>query len=268
MAIFDNDAAPLNVFPFMRLPWELQQRIYFFYFQEPKKRDVLGSEYLVSDRCRLALAAHGNFVFGRKLILASKLIYHEAMPIYYRTKIFDFECVKSLWKFLRVIGPVQRSYVAHICFILRGAHESYALRLLADCPRLQTLEIVFDGDHFSPHRVERLFQVRGLKSVKLTVPHRYSGHPHKFEAALQVLMLPFDSAVMPLGPARAFALHGTPRSNFGLDKSTKRARSTSRDGSEGTGSEKTETVLTKTGKGLEDDQRQTRAERIKRKAQV
>ena len=262
-----NDAAPTNVFPLVKLPLEIRQRIYYFHFQQPKKRDVLGVECPAWDRC--PLADYSGFLPVQELILASKLIYHEAMPIYYRTKTFTFQSIESLWRFLRVIGPVQRSYVAHVCFNLRGTRESYGFRLLADCPRLQTLEIIFADFHPSPLSVGHLFQVRGLKSIKLTVlPNRGFVNPDDFEAALQVLMLPCDSAVTPLGPARAFALRDIPRTYFGANEPTKRARSVPRAGGEDNESEKTETVLTKARKGHEDDQIQTVTKKIRMEGQA
>ena len=262
-----NDAAPTNVFPLVKLPLEIRQRIYHFHFHQPKKLDVFEGECPAWVPC--PLADYSDFLPVQELILASKLIYHEAMPIYYRIKTLTFESIESLWRFLRVIGPVQRSYVAYICFNLRGTRESYEFRLLADCPRLQTLEIIFDNFHPSRLSVGHLFQVRGLKSVELTgLPNREHVYLDDFEAPLQVLMLPYDSAVTPLGPARAFALRDTPRIYFGANEPTKRARSAPSGGNEDNEFEKTETVLTKARKGHEDDQIQTVTKKIQTEGQV
>ncbi|CAF9922756.1 MAG: hypothetical protein HETSPECPRED_005141 [Heterodermia speciosa] len=262
-----KDAAPINVFPIMRLPWELRQRVYYLHFQQPKKRDVLGGECPAGDRCPIAV--YNDYVPVRELILASKLIYREAMPIYYRTKTFTFKWIQNLWRFLRIIGPAQRSYVAHICFNLRGTRARHGYRLLADCPRLQSLEIVLGDFDPSQDNLEPLYRVRGLKSIKLTVlPYRNWVNPDDFKAALQALLLPYDRALTPLGPARAFALDRTPRTYFGANYPTKRALSVLTVGAEDVGSDKTETVFTKAKRGLEDDQRQTGAKRIKLEAQV
>lgn len=258
-----DDAAPIDAFPLMRLPWEIRQRIYYLHFQQPKKQDAIGAECPAGDRCPIAV--YNDFVPVRELILANKLIYHEAMPIYYRTKTFVFESVQSLWRFLRTIGPAQRSHVAHICFTLRGTRERYGFTLLADCPRLQSLEIILPGR--SPVIPSHLLRVRGLKSVTLTVPPNAINFG-KAEVALQALVLPYDSAVTPLGPARAFALRGIPRADFGATESAKRARSAPMPKGEGTYSEKTDTVLMKARKGLEDDHRQTTAKKIKIEAQT
>ena len=258
--VLEKDVTPINVFPLMKLPWEIRQRIYYLHFQQPKKQDAWGAECPAGDRCLIAV--YNDFVPVRELILANKLIYHEAMPVYYRTKTFIFESVQSLWRFLRIIGPTQRSHVAHVCFTLRGTRERYGFRLLADYPRLQSLEIIVPEVYGSPFVVNHLLQVRGLKSVKLAVPPNVI-NPNDFEAALQVLVMPYDKAVTPPGPARAFALRGKPRTYFGANESTKRACSASILGGEATDSEKTETVLTRARKGLEHDQRQTTAKRIK-----
>ena len=106
-----------------------------------------------------------------------------------------------------------------------------------------------------------------MKSVTLAVlPDAIN--PGELEAALQVLVIPYDSAVTPLGPARAFALRGIPRADFGANKFTRRARHAPMPRSEGTDSEKTETVLTKAREGLGHDHRQTTAKRIKIEAQT
>ena len=258
--VLEEDVTPINVFPLMRLPWEIRQRIYYLHFQQPKKQDAWGAECPAGDRCPIAV--YNDFVPVRELILANKLVYHEAMPIYYRTKTFIFESVQSLWRFLRIIGPIQRSHVAHICFTLRGTRERYGFRLLADCPRLQSLEIILSGSYRSPFVLNHLLQVRGLKSVKLTVPPNFVNLDH-FKASLEVLVMPYNEAVTPPGPARAFALQGKPRTYFGANESTKRACSAPMPRGEATDSEKTGTVLTRARKGLEHDQRQTMAKRIK-----
>lgn len=267
-------------FPFMKLPLELRQRVYYFHFQQAKRPGGLGKDCPAGDYCPNAV--YNDSVSVRELIKVNKLVYDEAMPVYYRSQVFIFKSIKKFRAFLRAIGPFQRSYVAHVSFVWRGYHGTEVFRLLADCPRLRYLEVAV-GPYFReelihprPHwrqqwevmsptkcpGVKTLLNIRGLLSVEFTLWReilrtRPLPDVEAFEEALQLLTQPYDNNTKRRGPAREFALSGTPRYDFEDPGSKKRALKMD------TEDDKIQTVLTKARKELEEGVILTRAKRIK-----
>ncbi|KAG6993855.1 hypothetical protein G7Y79_00050g085920 [Physcia stellaris] len=279
---------PATPFPFMKLPLELRQRVYHFHFQQAKRPGGPGKDCPAGDYCPNAV--YNDSVSVRELIKVNKLVYDEAMPVYYRSQVFIFNSCITCRTFLRAIGPFQRSYIAHVSFVWSGYHGTEAFRLLADCPRLRYLEVAV-GPYFRkelvhpPHHrrhqwkvmspmkcsgVKPLLNIRGLLSVKFkSLRATYSTPPlpdvEVFEEALQLLTQPYGNNTKRRGPAREFALSGTPRYDFedpgskekALERALKRALKMD------TEDDKIQTVLTKARKELEEGVILTRAKRIK-----
>lgn len=264
----------------MKLPLELRQRIYYFHFQQAKRPGGLGKTCPAGDYC--SRAVYNDSVSVRELTRVSKLVYDEAMPVYYRSQVFIFDSCQTLRAFLRSIGPYQRSYVAHISLEWNGYYGTKVFGLLADCPRLRYLEVAV-GPWFRkelmhhPHKwwnqwkvmspmkcpgVKVLLNIRGLLSVEFTLLREgYRTQPlpdaEVFQEALQALTQPYNNNTKRRGPAREFALRGTPRYDFQDPIAKKRAFK------EDTEDDKIETVLTKARKELEEGVILTRAKRIK-----
>ena len=276
---------PATPFPFMKLPLELRQRVYHFHFQQAKRPGGLGKDCPAGDYCPNAV--YNESVPIRELIRVNKLVYDEAMPVYYRSQVFIFRYCETFRDFLRTIGPFQRSYVAHVSFVwLRfyftlviGILGDSIFGLLADCPRLRYLEVAvrsYSNLMPSPHLrqqgemislmkcldVKTLLNIRGLLSVKFTLlgdtfPTPELPDAEVFEEALQLLTQPYGNNTKRRGPATEFALNGTPRYDFEDPVFKKRALKMD------TEDDKSQTVLTDARKKLVEGVILTRAKRIK-----
>ena len=224
----------------MKLPMELRQRVYRFHFQQEKRPGGPGKDCPAGEHC--VFAEFNNSVPVQELIRANKLIYDEAMPVYYRNKVFIFNSCGALRAFLSGIGPFQRSYIAHVCVRWSGYTGTQAFRLLAGCPRLRYLNIglarYFRGAEVDRHprttslmrcaSAKFLLQIRGLSSVDFTLLQGQSRlfgliDVEIFEEALQTTTQPRKTTTTGRGSARAFALLGTPRSDFAAPRAAERS---------------------------------------------
>ena len=141
-------------FRFMELPVELRIMVYRQHFHQP--RDAFkGSESCPAGNVCPYGIYNANVPVG-KLIMASKSVYNEAMPIYLGDKEFRCFDLNYVRRFLSYLGPIQRNYITHISFDFRTETKvNYtACHLLSQCTRLRRLEISHDG-HFNVHGVDR-----------------------------------------------------------------------------------------------------------------
>ncbi|KAL8710997.1 MAG: hypothetical protein Q9220_004596, partial [cf. Caloplaca sp. 1 TL-2023] len=118
---------------------------------------------------------HHNDVPARNLWTVSKKVYDEAMPIYFRTRMFALNDVRDLERFLTKIGPFHRQYIRKLRFDLeKPARVPFsvarrAFELLAECASLRELYIFVRNTcdmctHLLPG-LQTLLQIRGIKML-------------------------------------------------------------------------------------------------------
>lgn len=173
------------------------------FFQE-KQPGTLGEFCPAGDKC--ANRVYNNYIPVRMLLMVSKLVYEEAMPIFYR-KPLRFNDLPNLNTFLEKIGPTQSAHLQNISFAYDGHDASKAFLRLSMCHGLRYLHIAVkkpvsdgeEGDLMNLMGVGRLLSsIRGLHrvTVDLTLcPAEVASDT--FVQALEVLKLPRESA----GPA-------------------------------------------------------------------
>ena len=164
-AIQRAPAKPERTFPFMRLYPELRHVIYELHFSQAKKPGTIGEFCDAGDQCPNRV--YNNFIPIRIIILVSKQIYAEAMPLYYRSKRFQFNNVSRLDTFLKTIGPRQARHVHHISFTYSGLGASQAFWRLGRCISLRTLHIVIEDTR--EERVATLMKKIGISALLRSV---------------------------------------------------------------------------------------------------
>lgn len=208
-----------QVFPFMKLPPEIRKVIYTMHFdqeQEPRDADTACP---AGSACTYRV--YNNWVPVRALLLVSRIVYNESMPLYYRSKTFGFISLERMTRFLDTIGVSQRSFITNISFIYYGedtrrwsfkwegeTNAVIAFRALADCPALHTLHIGFDNmsqppterwnpnDLMTESGLDELLRLRGLTTVDVVVNRQkffWYQNLEELRSALQVMKLPRDS---------------------------------------------------------------------------
>lgn len=202
--------AVVETFPFMRLPCEFRAMIYKLHFLQPVDGDRTLS-CLAGDSCPRRRCNGGVPV--RMLLLVSRAIYEEAMPIFFRTKTFCF-LLSGLTSILAKIRPQQRQYVSKLVLRNGCVYGVNDFLVLQDCPSLQDLTIIFhtlsrtaerhygNGDLVEQHGLEQLLQIRGLKRLEIVFSKRVKRacsrkYMDDLVEALQVLKQPYPSGSYP-----------------------------------------------------------------------
>ena len=200
---------PEETFPFMQLCPELRTMVYGFHFSQAKKPGTMGEFCPSGDRCPNRV--YNEYISVRAIILVSKTVYAEAMPLYYRSKHFRFHNVSRLQNFLQTIGPGQASYIQHISFAYLGIGASQAFSRLGKCVSLRTLNIIIVETRDEP--VENLMKkigvsallrsVRGVETVTVDISRCSKTTDYAtFVNLLSLLKLPRDAPLPPWLTAR------------------------------------------------------------------
>ncbi|KAL8822865.1 MAG: hypothetical protein Q9191_006407, partial [Dirinaria sp. TL-2023a] len=189
-------------FPFMRLCPELRTIVYKFHFFQAKKPGTIGEYCPAGDRCPNRV--YNGHIPVRAIILVSKTVYAEAMPLYYRSRHFRFSNVSRLQNFLQVIGPRQASHIQHLSFTYSGIGASQAFSRLGMCISLKTLNIIIVetveeqvDDLVKKVGVSALLgSVRGVETVTVDISKCSFGTEYAtFVKLLGLLKLPRDTAL-------------------------------------------------------------------------
>lgn len=144
-------------FTFMKLPLELRVMIYQQHFLQPRDAFIGCESCAAGTMCQYGIY-NANIPVG-ELLLVSKTIYNEAMPVYFETKEFKFMGFGHMGLFLQSIGPRQRKFITHICIVDQGhnAHDvpngkptSHIYKLLLECTSLRRLKVM--QDHLSYYK--------------------------------------------------------------------------------------------------------------------
>lgn len=210
----DCESEKQSVSPFMKLPPEIRGMVYTMHFDQEQKPRKSGTPCPAGSACPYRL--YNNWVPVRALILVSKIVYNESMPLYYRSKSFGFKGLNGMARFLDTIGALQRSFITSLFFVYNEdacecsstwrveRNAVKAFRALAECPALHTLHIGFElwslpsnTRKFSTSLMtvldlDGLLRLRGLTTIDVLVydPRDRIRDVAKLERALQVMKRP------------------------------------------------------------------------------
>lgn len=210
-------------FPLMRLPVEIRLIIYELHFLQAGEVPEEEKNCPAGESCCAKI--YNRNVPVRMLWMASKQIYQEAMPIYFRTKSFRFLEVESLLSFLRIIGPHHRQHIAKITLYLRLIDNAKVFKRIAQCPSLEHLSVVTQPytyrrmDLMRRPAIRSLLKIRNLKSVHFEVLRHHHTVPtledvEDFVNTLQVLKQPYDATTLKQRAAQGFSRTRRVRTTF------------------------------------------------------
>ena len=155
---FTNATSPEQPFPLMKLPREVRDLGYKEHLVFPDvfvtgERKFINpppgnGHWGVSKSVKLrswntALFGGGN-PFAQSvcnLFATSKIVYLEAIPVFFRLNDFRFDTVDHLHIFLSSIGTEARRKITSISFAYEGHAPAKAIKLLKECIRLRRLSI-------------------------------------------------------------------------------------------------------------------------------
>jgi hypothetical protein len=199
-AIIKPIQKPDRTFPLEKLFPELRAIVYEMHFLQAKQPGTLGEFCPAHDWCPNRV--YNNNIPVRMLLMVSKLVYEEAMPIFYR-KPLRFSNLPNLNNFLEKIGPTQSAHLQNISFTYDGHDASKVFVRLSMCHGLRYLHIAVkkpesdeeEGDLMNLMGVDRLLSsIRGLHAVTVDLtlcPMEVASDT--FVQALEVLKLPRGS---------------------------------------------------------------------------
>ncbi|KAL9601703.1 MAG: hypothetical protein Q9219_002314 [cf. Caloplaca sp. 3 TL-2023] len=209
---------PMSPFPFMKLPPELRMMVYEFHFLQ-KPEHLEGKICWDGKRCgdgehRCRMSQLNKDVPLQSLWTTSKIIYNEAMPLYFSTHNFSFSHIEDLGQFLTNLGAHGRQLVTSVRFVYERcvtteifeAHEAF--RRLAECPNLAGLSLVVNSNHIWRKRrlpgLTSLLKIRGIEKLDITLfdpywmTYLYSSDldsaKEKFMSKIDILKQPYAAA--------------------------------------------------------------------------
>ncbi len=174
--------------PFLRLPPELRQEVYKCHLIQPTYE-----LYLCKSEVRHLIYSHYRLPSRRNpnpatsLLCVSRLVYDEAMPIFYRFHHFDICGIHDdcwLWEFLTAIGPERRRHLRAVTFRYPDSPENVpeTFRLLRTAVNLTELYIYMEPNQFydwlsyegelcpQDHKgLKELLELRGLRTLEIEV---------------------------------------------------------------------------------------------------
>lgn len=137
--------------------------------------------------------------------MASKTLYQEVIPLYFRIKNIRFleaEELSSFWFFLQIIGPHHRQHNTKTTFYLRLPDNAKVFKQIARCPSLEHLSVVIQSyrnprmELTSSPAIRNLLEFRNFKSVHVDVlhdskPNLTMDDLQEFVKSLEVLKQPY-----------------------------------------------------------------------------
>lgn len=128
------EADTRHVFPFLKLPPEIRNRIYDLVFVKTQYIGANGT---------LTKAFYRDAARYRHLAFASvcRQIYQESANIFYAKNGFEFFYIRPFLEFLEAIGPERRKLLTKIKFNCSKGTPFIVLRYLKSCTNLQELEV-------------------------------------------------------------------------------------------------------------------------------
>lgn len=227
-----NPLALDATFPLMRLPVEVRLIIYEFHFLQDGEAPEAENSCQAGESCCAKI--YNRNVPVRMLWMASKTLYQEAMPVYFRTKNFQFLEAEHLLAFLQFVGPYHRQHITKITLYLRHIDNAKVFKRIAQCPSLERLSVVTQPFRYTRMELMRrpaiqsLLKIRNLKSVHFEVLRGMSPmiisleDVEEFVKTLEVLKQPHDAITLEQRAAQGFSRTRGPRTTFA--KASSRSR--------------------------------------------
>jgi hypothetical protein len=156
-------------FPFVQLPIELRTMVYAYHFNQPPIK-IYSTEWCPAGNLCPNNIFNANIPVG-EIILASKTVYSEAMPMYFRTKDFIFWTSRSMSGFINRAGPFQRDYITSLAFGMDYYNDVIdtleICRLAVQCTSLRKLSIMAYKAYAHPPRHPRLGRINKITESEL-----------------------------------------------------------------------------------------------------
>lgn len=150
-----------GIFPFMQLPLELRTMVYAYHFNQPAIK-IYGTEWCPAGRLCPNNIYNANIPVS-EIILASKTVYSEAMPMYFRTKDFLFWTSRSMADSINRAGPSQRDYITSVAFgidyHIDAVDPLEICQLAAQCTSLRKLSFMAYKVYVNPPRVRNVNKI-------------------------------------------------------------------------------------------------------------
>lgn len=159
-----------GIFSFMELPIELRLMIYAYHFSQPPIK-IYGTELCSAGNMCPNNIYNANIPVG-KMILASKMVYNEALCIYLQNKGFMFWSSRNMFVFVDRAGPFQRDYITSLAFGIENYNEvidALAIsRLAVQCKSLRKLSVMVYTGFPLPGRINHMTERERFKTLSLS----------------------------------------------------------------------------------------------------
>ena len=129
-----QEAITRHVFPFLKLPPEIRNRIYDLVFVS---HQYIGANGTLTNAFYSDAAKHRHLAFAS----ACRQIYQESANIFYAKNGFGFFYIRPFLEFLEAIGADRRKLLTKIKFSCSRGTPFVVLRYLKSCTNLQELEV-------------------------------------------------------------------------------------------------------------------------------
>lgn len=152
--------------PFLSLPGELRNKIYI---------ELLRQTYPVVAQPWPHGGGYKGLIYtlGEPLLYVNRQIRREALSIQFKHNCFTTQSVDCAFWFLTFIGQFGRSHIESFLFeefflfrCLKQPRFPYTMKLLASCPRLQSVECVIDAPRLLHEATPRWYSGEPLPSVE------------------------------------------------------------------------------------------------------
>ena len=194
----------------MGLPPELRREIFKHHLVSPRALHVTSC----NESRPQGYQNRRNHISSLTLLLTSKSVYNEAMPLFYLDNTLHFEGYKfqpfkCLINFLDSLSQDRRQYITSISLVYQGMSSPHAFRLLAGCERLRHISLKVgnftlrgqprtDWKLVKAQGMKDLIKLRGLQTVKIihnpyypvVDKQKWETQLEAMRAALQVLKHP------------------------------------------------------------------------------
>lgn len=175
----------------MQLPLELRTMVYAYHFNQPPIK-IYGTEWCPAGKMCPNNIYNANIPVGG-IILASKTVYSEAMPMYFKTKDFVFWTSRSMADFINRAGPFQRDYITSLAFGIDYHNDAVDIlevcQLAAQCISLCKLSFMAYKVYVNPPRVRIINKITESTLLKiLSLPRNTASVEIDTEAEVVTLL--------------------------------------------------------------------------------
>ena len=167
--------APVEPFPFMRLPPEVRNMVYKEALVMPGiisiERGLVSFYYARLEVVRNKIGSEIDLKIDQKstraLLQTSKTVYQEASPVYFGSNHFYFDDVDLLTRFLQTLRPDFRRLITQMTVHYYGRAPAKAMKALSGCISLTqlTLELSVLTAYCMTQKSAGVMTLMGLKDL-------------------------------------------------------------------------------------------------------